>query len=114
MKKRVLYFTGLQLLIILFTLIVYRRLDLESYANMSFYIGGSITLFGLLTYVVAGGFFDFFTKSTRKVFTPKRMKEDVEQMRLPSEIFSFPYKPIIALGLSALLCMCIALFFYYS
>lgn len=114
MKKKIYYFLGLQLLILLLTFLFYGKVNLTSYANMSFYIGGIITFVGLLTYVVSGGFFDFFTESTRKVFTPRHLKKDVNTMRSPSEIFSFPYKPIIALGLSSLLCMCIALFFYYS
>lgn len=114
MKTKFIYFFSLQLLIFVLTFLFYGKFSLVSYANMSFYIGGIITFLGLMTYVVSGGFFDFFTESTRKVFTPRHMKKDVAQMRLPSEIFSFPYKPIIALGLSSLLCMCIALLVYYS
>ena len=85
------------------------HLTLTSYINMSFYVGGTITFIGLMTYVVAGGFFDIFVTSTRKVFTPKHMKKTANEMRLPSEVFSFPYKPIVALGLSSLVCMGIAL-----
>ncbi|ALC86287.1 hypothetical protein AM499_10915 [Bacillus sp. FJAT-22090] len=114
MKTKIVYFLGLQLLIFILIIIVYGKLNLVSYANMSFYVGGTITFFGFLTYVVSGGFFDFFTESTRKVFTPKHFKKHASEMRLPSEIFSFPHKPIIALGLSSLFCMCIALFVYYS
>ncbi len=43
---------------------------------MSFYVGGLITFFGLITYVTSNGFFDIFTDSMRKVFTPKHMKND--------------------------------------
>lgn len=114
MKTKIICFLVLQLLIFVLMFLFYGNYDLVSYANMSFYIGGLITFFGLMSYVVSGGFFDFFTESSRKVFTPRHMKKDVNQMRLPSEVFSFPYKPIIALGLSSLLCMCIALFVYYS
>ena len=114
MKTKIIYFLGLQILIFLLTFLVYGNCNLVSYANISFYIGGSITFFGLISYVVSGGFFDFFIESSRKVFTPRHIKNEVNQMRLPSEVFSFPYKPIITLGLSSLLCMCIALFVYYS
>ncbi|WP_144509497.1 DUF3899 domain-containing protein [Bacillus sp. FJAT-22090] len=113
MKKRIYYFLGLQLLILILMFLFNGKISLVSYANMSFYVGGIITFFGLLAYVVSGGFFDFFIESSRKIFTPKRMKDDVNKMRLPSEVFSFPFKPIIALGLSSLLCMCIALLFHY-
>ncbi|QFF98242.1 DUF3899 domain-containing protein [Psychrobacillus glaciei] len=114
MKAKIFYFIGLQLLIFVLTFLIYGKCNLVYYANMSFYVGGLITFFGLMSYVVAGGFFDFFTESSRKVFTPKRLRKEVGKMRLPSEVFSFPNKPIIALGLSSLLCMCIALFVYYS
>ncbi|WP_342600436.1 DUF3899 domain-containing protein [Psychrobacillus sp. FSL H8-0483] len=114
MKKKVIYFLSVQLLILILMVLTYGNAELVYYANMSFYVGGTITFFGLMTYVVSGGFFDFFTESTRKVFTPKHMKAEANKMRLPSEVFSFPHKPIIALGLSSLLCMCIALFVYYS
>ncbi|SDM45657.1 protein of unknown function [Psychrobacillus sp. OK028] len=114
MKKRLMYFLSSQVFILVLMLIFYKNFQLVSYINMSFFVGGTITFIGLMTYVVAGGFFDFFTESTRKVFTPRHMKKEAQAMRLPSEVFSFPYKPIIALGLSDLFCMCIALFFYYS
>ena len=114
MKKRLIYFLGSQVFILVLMLIFYKNFQLVSYINMSFFVGGTITFIGLMTYVVAGGFFDFFTESTRKVFTPRHMKKEAQAMRLPSEVFSFPYKPIIALGLSGLLCMCIALLVYYS
>ena len=114
MKKRLIYFFSCQVIIFILMLLVYKNIQLVSYINMSFFIGGTITFIGLMTYVVSGGFFDFFTASTRKVFTPKHMKKEANEMRLPSEVFSFPYKPIIALGLSSLFCMCIALFIYYS
>ncbi|WP_277586076.1 DUF3899 domain-containing protein [Psychrobacillus antarcticus] len=114
MKKRLIYFLSCQVVIFVLMLTVYKNFQLVSYINMSFFVGGTITFVGLMTYVVAGGFFDFFTESTRKVFTPKHMKSEAKQMRLPSEVFSFPHKPIIALGLSSLFCMCLALFFYYS
>ena len=114
MKKRLIYFLGSQLIIFSLMFLVHKDIQLVSYINMSFFVGGTITFIGLMTYVVSGGFFDFFTASTRKIFTPRHMKKDAKQMRLPSEVFSFPYKPIIALGLSNLFCMSVALFIYYS
>lgn len=114
MKKRLIYFLGSQIIIFVLMLLVYKNIQLVPYINMSFLVGGTITFIGLMTYVVSGGFFDFFTESTRNVFTPRHMKHEAKQMRLPSEVFSFPHKPILALGLSCLFCMCIALFIYYS
>lgn len=114
MKTKLVYFLASQVVIFILMFIVYGKINLVSYANMSFYIGGLITFVGLMTYVIAGGFFDFFTESTRKIFTPRHLKKVTSDMRVPSEIFSYPYKPIIALGLSSLFCMCIALLIYYS
>lgn len=114
MKNKLIYFLGSQVIIFILMLLVYKNIQLVSYINMSFFVGGTITFIGLMTYVVSGGFFDFFTASTRKIFTPRYMRKEAKQMRLPSEVFSFPYKPIIALGLSSLLCMSIALFIYFS
>ncbi|WP_313892491.1 DUF3899 domain-containing protein [Psychrobacillus sp.] len=114
MKKKLIYFFGLQLLIVVLSFVIYGNLQLISYANMSFYVGGTITFFGLMSYVISSGFFDFFTLSMRKVFTPKHMKDEAKSMRVPSAVFSFSFKPVIALGLSSLLCMCIALLVYYS
>ncbi|SER63249.1 DUF3899 domain-containing protein [Psychrobacillus sp. OK032] len=114
MKRKIIYFLVMQLIILILMLIAYGSLTLTSYINISFYIGGSITFIGLMIYVVSGGFFDIFVTSTRKVFTPKHMKKTANEMRVPSEVLSFPYKPIIAFGLSCLVCMGIALVVYYA
>ena len=114
MTKKFIYFSMVQLIIIGFMFIVYGNMKMVSYINMSFYVGGLITFFGLVTYVTSNGFFDIFTDSMRKVFTPKHMKNEANKMRLPSQVFSFSYKPIISLGLSILVCTCIALLFYYN
>jgi Domain of unknown function (DUF3899) len=114
MKRKIISFLVIQLIILTLMLITHGPLTLTSYINISFYIGGFITFIGLMTYVVSGGFFDIFVTSTRKVFTPKHMKKTANEMRVPSDIFSFPYKPILALGLSCLVCMGIALVVYYA
>ena len=114
MKKKIVYFLSAQIIIFLLILLIYKHIDLETYANISFYIGGGITFLGLVTYVVSGGFFDLYVSSSRKFFTRKHLRDEIENMRLPSEVFSFSPKPILALGLSILACTCIALFFYYG
>ncbi|MFJ7970503.1 DUF3899 domain-containing protein [Psychrobacillus sp. NPDC096389] len=114
MKKTIISFLVLQLIIFVLMFFTNGSFTLTSYINLSFYVGGSITFIGLMTYVVAGGFFDIFVTSTRKVFSPKHMKKTANDMRLPSEVFSFPYKPIVTLGLSCLVCMGIALVAFYA
>lgn len=114
MKKKIIYFFSAQLLIILFILLAYKHINLEAYIDISFYVGGAVTFLGLITYVMSGGFFDLYASSSRKFFTRKHIRDDIVSMRLPSEVFSFSPKPILALGLSILACTCIALFFYYG
>ncbi|NME07500.1 DUF3899 domain-containing protein [Psychrobacillus sp. BL-248-WT-3] len=114
MKKKLIYFFSAQIIIILVMLLTTKRIDLEAYTNVSFYIGGLVTFIGLVTYVVSGGFFDLYASGSRKFFTRKHLKDEIVNMRLPSEVFSFSPKPLLALGLSILACTCIALLFYYG
>ena len=58
MKKTIISFLVLQFIIFVLMFFTNGSFTLTSYINMSFYIGGSITFIGLMTYVVAGGFFD--------------------------------------------------------
>jgi hypothetical protein len=112
-KKKLIIFILLQILIVTIMFLYYQRMGLTPYINVSFFLGGLLIFLGLIIYVVSNGFFDIFTVSMRKVFTPKRNLEDAESMRAPSEIFDFPYAPFFKLGGSILLCMCIALMIYF-
>ena len=114
MKKKIIYFFSAQIIIVLVMLLTSKHIDLEAYINVSFYIGGLVTFIGLVTYVVSGGFFDLYVSSSRKFFTRKHVRDEIENMRLPSEVFSFSPKPLLALGLSILACTCIGLLFYYG
>ena len=112
-KKKVLIFLFLQIIIVAVMFLYYRELDLTPYINVSFFVGGLLVFIGLLIYVVSNGFFDIFTMSMRKVFTLKRNLVDTESMRSPSELLDFPYVPFFQLGGSILLCMTIALIIYF-
>lgn len=113
MKKKLLIFLIFQLIIVSIVFLYYRELELTPYINVSFFVGGLLIFIGLLIYVVSNGFFDIFTMSMRKVFTLKRNLVDTESMRSPSELLDFPYVPFFQLGGSILLCMGLALLFYF-
>ncbi len=114
LKKKVVLFVTMQLIIFVLMLLINKNVSLLAYINMSFFVGGTVLFIGLLIYVVSNGFFDIFTLSMRKVFTPKRNLADAESMRAPSELLDFPTIPFFQLGGTILLGMFTALFFYYS
>jgi membrane-associated HD superfamily phosphohydrolase len=114
LKKKMLIFLFLQILIVAVMFLYYRELGLTPYINVSFFVGGLFVFIGLIIYVVSNGFFDIFSMSMRKVFTFKRRNlVDAESMRAPSELLDFPYVPFFQLGGSILLCMAIALIIYF-
>ncbi|WP_019414137.1 DUF3899 domain-containing protein [Paenisporosarcina sp. TG20] len=113
MKVKLIIFSLIQILIVIIMLINNQSLGLIPYINTSFLFGATLVFIGLVVYVFSKGFFDIFTMSMRKVFTPKRYLEDVTSMRSPSELFDFPYIPLFQIGGTILLCMSIALFIYY-
>jgi hypothetical protein len=102
-----------QIIILLIMILYYKEFTIIYYINSSFIVGGSITFIGLITYIFSTGFFDFFTVSMRKVFTPKRLMDDVMSMRKPSEIFSAPVFPLLGSGVLVLAAMGIALVIFY-
>jgi len=113
MKKKAIFFIIAQLVIVALMLLIYKNMSLTSYINMSFFVGGLIVFSGLMIYIVSNGFFDLFTVSMRKVFTPKRYQEDAGEMRAPSQLLDFPVVPFFQLGGAILLGMFIGLFIYY-
>ncbi|HSO58900.1 MAG TPA: DUF3899 domain-containing protein [Paenisporosarcina sp.] len=113
LKKKFVIFVVLQILIVTIMFLYYQKVGLTPYINSSFLVGGILIFIGLIIYVVSNGFFDIFTMSMRKAFTPKRYQKDTESMRSPSAILDFPYMPFFQLGGSILLCMALALIFYF-
>ncbi|MFX3673274.1 MAG: DUF3899 domain-containing protein [Paenisporosarcina sp.] len=113
MRKKIMVFLLLQITIVTFMFIYYRELDLIPYINVSFLVGGILFFIGLIIYVLSNGFFDIFTLSMRKAFTPKRYLNDIDTMRLPSQVIDFPYVPFLRTGGAILLCMAVALVIYY-
>ena len=113
MKNRILLFLLIQICIVTIMLIYYHEFGLVPYINVSFLLGSVLFFIGLIIYVVSNGFFDIFTMSMRKTFTPKRYLEDTDSMRLPSEVMDFTYVPFLRIGGLVLLCMTVVLVIYY-
>lgn len=113
LKKKFVIFVVLQILIVTIMFLYYQKMGLTPYINSSFFVGGILVFIGLIIYVVSNGFFDIFSMSMRKAFTPKRYQKDTESMRSPSDILDFPYMPFFQLGGSILLCMFVALMIYF-
>ncbi|MBE1555063.1 DUF3899 domain-containing protein [Sporosarcina limicola] len=114
MKNVARNFLVAQVIITALLFLYYKEFSLLTYINSSFIVGGSLVFIGLISFIFSTGFFDIFTLSMRKVFTPKRRMEDVETMRAPSEIFSTPVFPLLASGMLILAFMGIALVIYYA
>lgn len=113
MRKFGYYFGIAQILIVILMVIVYRDIGLLPYINTSFIVGGSLLFFGLIVYVVSSGFFDLFTLSFRKMFTPKNRMNEVMEMRTPSDAMSFSYGPFLVVGSTIILIMSVCLYIYY-
>lgn len=112
MKKNTILFLAGQLTIFVLSLLIRGTISLLNYVDYSFYVGGLLVLAGGIVYILRTGSFDFFTKSMRKVLSPKHTQEGLESMRTPSEVFSVSPVPFFAAGIPILLLMLIALALY--
>lgn len=105
--------------IFLLSYILYREFSLLAFINISFVLASIFIFFYLLLFVTKAGFFDAITYSFRK-FTKHHSKtenftvDDLEEMKLPSDIFTQKNTtPILFSGLCLLLIMLLSLVFYY-
>lgn len=108
------YYLGVaQILIFILMSVIYQHIGLLPYINSSFIVGGTLLFIGMVVYVVSSGFFDVFTLSFRKMFTPKNRMKDIMEMRSPSDAMSFSYGPLLVVGSTIILIMSVCLFIYY-
>lgn len=117
LKKFSLLFASSQICVILISLLLYGRLQLLHYINITFLIGAAFLLFSITVYLLSTGFFDIVTTGFRKTFGVwSRMvsKEDIEDMRPLSEAVSMNFLPALLNGLAMMAAMFIALYFYYK
>ncbi|MDN4607721.1 DUF3899 domain-containing protein [Sporosarcina highlanderae] len=101
-----------QLLILLLLFILYRKLTLIDYINVSFNIGSTLLFIGLAVLVFQSGFFDFFSTSMKKVFYRKNVQEEIMTMRPPSEVITVKSSFFFRLGIPIILLMLVALLIY--
>ncbi|ARD47875.1 DUF3899 domain-containing protein [Sporosarcina sp. P33] len=113
MNPNVIIFLISQLMIIIAAYSVYGRISLLGYINTSFFVSGFLLFIGGAVFIIRTGSFDFFMKSTRKVFAPKGQREVLDSMRAPSEAMSANPAWFFIAGLPAFVLMIVALVVYY-
>lgn len=103
-------------LVFMLSLLFYGEITLLHYINISFYISGILLFISLFLLVAEGGFFDGITQGFRRTFQSKGRdleKEEVEEMRLFSELLSIEYMPFLLAGLLLAATMLAGLMLYY-
>ncbi|MBD1383050.1 DUF3899 domain-containing protein [Metabacillus arenae] len=96
--------------------IIYKRISLVDFINISFIISGLLILFSLLLVVVNGGFFDGVSYGFRRLFQSGGKtitKKEVEEMIPLSEMIDIEYAPILFAGILLGIIMLAGLFIYY-
>lgn len=113
-RRKLLIFAGSQFGILILSLILYRKISLLYYINISFVIS-SILLFGaLLTFLIQTGFFDVIGKSFAALVHRRDEKIQFSEIRPLSELVTMDKKPMLQYGLATTAFMLIALMFYYA
>ncbi|WP_158231885.1 DUF3899 domain-containing protein [Sporosarcina sp. P10] len=113
MKRNIIVFLISQLVIVISAYSVYEKISLLGYINASFFVSGFLLFIGGIVFVVRTGFFDFFMKSSRKVFARKDQREAIESMRAPSEVLSASPTWLFLAGMPTFILMLVALVLYY-
>ncbi|PID14906.1 hypothetical protein CSV63_10705 [Sporosarcina sp. P34] len=113
MKRTIIVFLLLQLVIVISVYSVYDEISLLGYINVSFFVSGFLLFIGAVVFIIRSGSFDFFTKSTRKIFALKGQREALDSMRVPSETISMSPAWFFAAGIPTFLLMIVALLVYY-
>ncbi|PIC70321.1 hypothetical protein CSV77_09605 [Sporosarcina sp. P16b] len=113
MKRNIIVFLLSQLVIVISVYSVYDKISLLGYINVSFFVSGFLLFIGALVFIIRTGSFDFFMKSTRKVFALKGQREALDSMRAPSETISMSPAWFFTAGIPTFLLMIVALLVYY-
>lgn len=113
MKRNVIVFLLSQLVIVISVFSVYGEISLLGYINASFFISGFLLFIGSVVFIIRTGSFDFFMKSTRKVFALKGQREALDSMRAPSETMSASPAWFFTAGIPTFILMIVALGVYY-
>ncbi|WP_409304654.1 DUF3899 domain-containing protein [Peribacillus sp. SCS-155] len=114
MIKKMLLWTGLSLFaVILLSFFAYRRINLFTFINSSFYVSGALLIISFLTLVIQKGFFDGIFYGFRSLTQLRDNSEGNEEITPLSELISFKYSTMLGTGLIMLFLMLIALIGYY-
>jgi hypothetical protein len=101
---------------ILLSFLIYQKLTLLYFVNISFFISASFLFIALFTITVKGGFFDGITYGFRRMFVSKGTelsKKEVHEMIPVSELMNFDHSPMLFSGILLTVVMLLALFIYY-
>jgi hypothetical protein len=109
LRKSLLNLVIIQVIIAALSLVIYRKISLLCYINISFYITMALLLSSLLIYTIHSGFFDTIAKSFNRMAT-KRDWDDIPSL---SELMALNQKPFFLYGFVTGLIMLIALVAYY-
>ncbi|OLS41811.1 DUF3899 domain-containing protein [Bacillus sp. MRMR6] len=113
LKKRLLILAVFQLLILLLSYMIYQKISLISYINISFYFASAFLLSGLLIYTVYTGFFDVISKSFNLAFTRGKDERKFNDVPGLSELINIDQKPLFFYGFWMGFLMLIALTVFY-
>lgn len=113
MKRNVIVFLISQLVIVISAYSVYGEITLLGYINASFFVSGLLLFVGGVVFIIRTGSFDFFMKSTQKVFASKSQRDAIDTMRAPSEAMSANPAWFFIAGLPTFILMIVALVVYY-
>jgi len=103
-------------LTILLSFIIYQKLTILSFVNISFFFAIGLLFISFFTITVKGGFFDGITYGFRRMFVSKGKelsKQEVEEMIPVSELLTFDHSPFLSSGLVMTAIVVIGTFLYY-
>lgn len=107
-KKTFIWIGMSQALILLLSVMFYKRIDLLSYINVSFIIGSILILISLTGYVINGRFFDIVFFSFQHIFSQLNDKGRRPLSQLVPQSYLLPFTT----GIFAILLMLLSLFIY--
>ncbi|WP_088809314.1 MULTISPECIES: DUF3899 domain-containing protein [Listeria] len=114
MLKRLIIYTVIQEVLILIIMLFQQHFTLLQYIDLSFYVGFSVFIIGLIVYIMRSGFLDRVHDGFRKVSRKFKGEEDNEfsDMML-SELVGIPYLDILISSLIVLASSFLVMLFYY-
>lgn len=110
LRKSIVWIGVTQALILVSSLVVYKRIDLLSYSNVSFVFGAFLILTALTGYVVKGRFFDIIFYSFQHFSSGLTTKNRRPLSELAPQNYYYPFIS----GAVTIILMLITLFLYQA